>query len=183
MFLLALGNTMANSIWEAGLSSQKGWEKPTIASPRSTKETYIKSKYQWKGFLEYNAEDGQDQEDREAKFSVDLFRAAGRGDLHRVAELLAKGGSVEWKNPDDGHKTALHACAVGGGLMSGPLSGDGCNKSSVWQGIECAELLIQNGAKLDATDQEMHDILESAICGNACTEMVEYLTAKLAKLE
>ena len=178
--LLALGNNMANSIWEAGISLQKGWEKPTVDTPRSTKESFIKSKYQWKGFLEYKSEDGRNQKDRDAKFSVDLFRAAGQGDLYKVAEALAKGGCVEWKNSDDGDKTAMHACVVGGTQSREALAGDGGEIPSSWKGIECAELLIQNGAKLDATDQEEHDVLECAVCGNGRREMVEYLTAKFA---
>ncbi len=81
---------------------------------------------------------------------------------------MAHGGSVEWTNPDDGGKTALHICALG----SKPTDG------TVWQAIECAELLIQNGAKLNAFDASSHGILDCALLGAADVEMVEYLTAK-----
>uniref|UniRef100_A0A7S4HYM5 Arf-GAP domain-containing protein n=1 Tax=Odontella aurita TaxID=265563 RepID=A0A7S4HYM5_9STRA len=169
--LLALGNKRANVLWEAALSSQKGWKKPTPGDSRSAKETWIKSKYQWKGFLEYRKEDGREQDDRQATFSVNLYDCASRGDAVGAAEALAKGGRVDWKNENDGEKTALHACVVGA-----PSKDSGTR----WQGIECAELLLQNGAKLDATDCEEHDVLECAVCGRGQRDMIEYLTARLA---
>ena len=162
--LLGLGNEKVNRIWEAGLHHQKGWTKPKGGAPRKAKEEWIKSKYVWKGFLEYRPEDGREQEDREAKFSKDLFEAARRGDMCGISEALAKGGSVDWKNKDDGGKTALHICAIGQ-----PEDGDD---------ISCAELLIQNGAKLDAKDFDDHNVLDVAVVGGGRREMIEYLSAR-----
>jgi hypothetical protein len=166
--LLALGNEKVNPIWEGALALQKGWQKPTDSADRKIREDWIKSKYLWKGFLHFKDSDGETEVEILEKFSRDLYEAARKGDIWEVASALAHGGSIEWTNPDDGGKTALHICALG----SKPTDG------TVWQAIECAELLIQNGAKLNAFDASSHGILDCALLGNANVEMVEYLTAK-----
>jgi hypothetical protein len=168
--LLELGNDKVNRIWEAGLHHQKGWTKPSGGAPRKTKEEWIKSKYVWKGFLEYRSEDGREHEDREAKFSRDLYEAARHGDIFAMSEALAKGGSVHWKNDKEGGKTALHICVIGQ-----PEDGDDI---SSWKGVECAEFLIQNGAKLDVADFDHHKVLDVAVVGNGRREMIEYLSAR-----
>lgn len=159
-----------NRIWEAGLHNQKGWQKPKGGASRKAKEEWIKSKYVWKGFLEYDTNDGCDQEDRETKFSSDLYEAARRGDLFALQEALAKGGSVERKNKEEGGKTALHICVVGQPADENDLDS--------WQGLQCAELLIQNGAKLGAEDADHHKVLDCAVVGNGRREMIEYLSAR-----
>lgn len=45
----------------------------------------------WRGFILYKPSDGQNQEEREAKYNIDLYKAAGISDLYGVAEALAKG--------------------------------------------------------------------------------------------
>jgi ankyrin repeat protein len=121
-----------------------------------------------KGFLLFTDSDGKTEEERIEKFSRELYEAARKGDVCEVASALAHGGSVEWTNQDDGGKTALHICALG----SKPTD------DTVWQAVECAELLIQNGAKLNAFDASSHGVLDCALLGSAEVEMVEYLTAK-----
>jgi hypothetical protein len=166
--LLSLGNEKANPIWEGAIGMQKGWEKPTDSADRKTREDWIKSKYMWKGFLAFKDSDGKTEDEHKEKFSRDLYEAARKGDVCEAASALAHGGSVEWTNQDDGGQTALHICALG----SKPTDG------SVWQAIECAELLIQNGAKLNAFNASSHGVLDCALLGNADVEMVEYLTEK-----
>jgi len=168
--LIELGNNRVNQIWEAGLHHQKGWTKPKGGAPRKAKEEWIKSKYVWKGFLEYRAEDGREQEDREAKFSRDLYEGARSGDLGMIQEALAKGGSVGWRNEKEGGKTALHVCVLGHPSDEKELDS--------WKGIQCAELLIQNGAKLNAEDFDHHKALDCAVVGGARREMIEYLSAR-----
>ena len=165
-----LGNEKVNQIWEAGLHHQKGWTKPKGSAPRQAKEEWIKSKYLWKGFIEYRKEDGREQDDRETKFSTDLYDAARRGDLFAIQEALAKGGNVEWRNLKEGGKMALHICVVG--------QPEDENDMESWKGVQCAELLIQNGAKLDAEDFDHHKALDCALVGNARREMIEYLSAR-----
>lgn len=168
--LSELGNDKVNKIWESGLHHQKGWTKPSGGASRKAKEEWIKSKYLWKGFLEYLVEDGSNQEEREAKFNKELFESARRCDLTSISEALAKGGSVDWKNDQEGGKTALHICVVG-------RPEEGQDMTS-WKGLVCAEFLIQNGAKLTAEDLDHHTVLDCAVVGNGTREMIEYLEAR-----
>ncbi len=163
-----MGNELANSIWEAGVSSQRGWEKPAPNSSRKIKEDWIKSKYVWKGFLEYKNEDGKKHEDRISTFNVELYEAARNCDLHGVSLALAKGAVVDWKNSEENGKSPLHICASSIPTDDRP-----------WKGIECAELLIQNGAKLDLEDNDHHTVLDCAVTGTGNQEMVEYLLARI----
>lgn len=167
--LLALGNGKANSIWEAGLEQQKGWKKPDPSADRKTREEWIKSKFAWRGFVSYKDYEGMTEEERARKFSRDLFLAAKECNIPAAADALAHGGSVEWKNPEEGGKTALHICALA------KRSDDG-----QWKAIEMAEFLFQNGAKMDANaiDFAAHSVLDCALLGNAEIEMIEYLTSK-----
>lgn len=173
--LLALGNDKVNPIWEAGLESQRGWKKPTVDDSRKAKEEWIKSKYQWKGFLEVDSSDERDHDDRMEQVNRELYEAASIGNLMGVAEALAHGGSVDWKNHAEGGKTALHACAV-----SKPPSDDEDWQTGerAWLGIECAELLLQNGAKMKALDENHQGPLDCAVIGGAEREMIELLSAR-----
>jgi hypothetical protein len=166
--LLALGNDRVNPIWESGVALQQGWTKPGVDSSRQVKESWIKSKYHWKGFLEDHAADCTSPEERNEKLSRLLYDAARDADLLGVVEALAHGGSVTWRNPEEDGKTALHACAISRRSPGG----------EEWQGIECAELLCQNGAKLDVLDNNTQSVLDCAVIGNGEREMIEYLSAK-----
>ncbi len=77
---------------------------------------------------------------------------------------------MEWRNKEEKGKTALHICVVG--------KPDDENDIESWKGIQCAELLIQNGAKLNATDFDHHKALDCAVVGNGQREMIEYLSAR-----
>jgi hypothetical protein len=167
--LLELGNEKANAIWEAGSGQQEGWEKPKGGDGRQAKEEWIKSKYLWRGFLEFSESDGKTHVERETKFTKDLYDAASRGDVLGVASALAHSGMPTWQNPDDGGKTALHICAL-----------HKKSEGEEWKAIECAELLIQNGAKVDTRDNASHGVLDSAVVGNAEREMIEYLSMKVS---
>jgi hypothetical protein len=167
--LLCLGNDKVNPIWESGLAAQKGWKKPDHSADRKTREDWIRSKYLWKGFLRFEDSDGHSDRERNGKFSRDLCDAAVRGDVVAAANALAHGGSVEWTDQSRDGKTALHLCAL-------------CKREddgTPWTAIECAELLLQNGAKMDSLDASSHSVLDSALLGNAEVEMVEFLTSKV----
>lgn len=172
--LLSLGNDKVNPIWEAGLESQRGWKKPTVDDSRKAKEEWIKSKYQWKGFLEVDSEDERGHDEREEQVNLELYEAASTGNLMGVAEALAHGGSVDWKNHAEGGKTALHACAV----SKHPSDDDSTGGGDEWLGIECAELLLQNGAKMKALDDNHQGPLDCAVIGGAEREMIEFLSAR-----
>jgi len=87
-----------------------------------------------------------------------------------LADALAKGASVQWQNAADDNKTALHTCVS-------------CKKDGQkdWKGLETAELLIQNGAKIDTKDGMSQSVIDAAIVGNAEREMVEYLMTRLKR--
>lgn len=167
LLLLELGNEKVNSIWEQGISSQKGWTKPTETSDRKIREEWIRSKYMWKGFLSFEGMDDMIEEDRREKFNRELYKAAKVCDVYQIAYSLAHGGSVDWVNKEEEGRTALHACALAKRCNGG---------GEKFKFIEAAELLLQNGAKLIAKDINGHDVLAAAVIGGADVETVEFLS-------
>ena len=89
--LTALGNEFCNSVWAGAITAQTGWKNPLSKDDRKVKEEWIKSKYMWRGFIDYKPSDGQNQEEREAKYNIDLYKSASISDLYGVADALAKG--------------------------------------------------------------------------------------------
>jgi Arf-GAP/coiled-coil/ANK repeat/PH domain-containing protein len=166
--ILAIGNDKANAIWEEGVVTQKGWEKPNEKSGRKAKEEWIKSKYLWKGFLKLSENDGKNSEEREEKNSMEMYEATKNGNVLGIARALAHGAVVTWKNTDDNNKSALHACTQ----IKAADTED-------WKAIECAELLLQNGAKMNARDSITEGVLDSAVLANSDRAMIEYLSTKV----
>lgn len=165
--LLAIGNEKANAFWEKGLELQKGWKKPDPSVDRKVREGYIKSKYLWKGFLAYSESDGKTEAERVENFSQSLYKSAKKGDVLKMSEALAFGGSVDWMDAQDNNKTALQACVL---IPKGP------DKEN-WNAIECAELLYQHGAKLGS------QLLDFAIEHKAEQEMIDYLWTRLPEAD
>lgn len=166
--ILSIGNDNANAIWEEGCADQKGWDKPTEESSRKAREEWIKSKYLWRGFLKFSDDSGTTPEEQKEKSSRAMYEAAKNGDVLGIARALAHGAVVTWKNSDEDNKTALHACTQ--------LKTEADTDSKA---IVCAELLIQNGAKMDACDNLTQGILDSAMLANVDREMIEYLSSKV----
>jgi len=166
--ILSIGNRNANAIWEEGCADQKGWDKPTESSSRKAREEWIKSKYLWRGFLKFSDDDGTTPDERKEKFSRAMYEAAKNGDVLGTARALAHGAVVTWNNSDEENKTALHACTQ--------LKTEGDDDLKA---IVCAELLIQNGAKMDACDNLTQGILDSAMLANVDRSMIEYLSSKV----
>lgn len=177
--ICSIGNLRSNSIWEAGIAHQTGWTKPNASDDRKRKEDFIKSKYQWKGFIEYSQEIKSDEE-RQGKSSLDLYEAARQGDLLGIALALAKGGKVDWRNESDGGKTPLHICSqcenYEHSIVETEPAASTPRKNRILEFILCAELLLQNGAKIGILDGNDHSVLDCAVCGNAPREIVEFLT-------
>jgi hypothetical protein len=169
LLLLAMGNEKVNHIWEAGTGQQKGLEKPKGGDGRKAKDEWIKSKYLLKEFLTFSDSDGKTHIEREAKFNQDLFEASKRGDVMGIASALAHGAIANWKKPEENGKTALHICAL---LKR--------SEGEEWHAIECAELLVQNGAKLNGSDDSSHGVLDCAVIGSGERKMIEYLSIKMA---
>jgi hypothetical protein len=115
-----------------------GWVKPNQSSDRETRVKWIEAKYKWKGFTVVDAEGAAEGEGPSAR----LYEAAGAGDLKGCLRAVAHGADVNWvngraadTNPMHGGYTALHKACAEGKLL-------------------CAEVLFQNGADLDALDQQ-----------------------------
>lgn len=171
LMLLSIGNDFANSIWEGGISNQKGWSKPTPSDSRKSKEEWIKSKYLWRGFIDHKESDGKDQNERLSKFNRDLYDASKTCNIKSVAEALAKGADVNWVNEQDGDKTALFVCVTSKGQST---------SSQKRQYIETAELLLQNGSKTDISiNGERKSLLDFAL-ENAPEEIMKYLMSKIS---
>lgn len=160
---LALGNKNSNLIWEETLDEQSDREKLSEFDDRDKREKWIKSKYLKKDFLATSESMGD-----ETKVNMELYEAAKTGNLMEVATALARGANIDWRNDEDGGKTPMHACAICPRI-------DGQQK---WMGIECAELLLQNGANMKLLDHSSHNVLDCAVLGSADRDMVEYLSMK-----
>jgi hypothetical protein len=169
--ILAIGNERANAIWEAGSSNQRGWEKPGPEATRKAREEWIKSKYLWRGFLTYKEGDGKTHVEREDTYSRYLYQSAKEGNVLGIASALAHGAVVSWNNEGEDGRTALHTCCLYK-IVEGT--------DDEWKAIECAELLLQNGAKIDAKDNLAHGVLDCALLGNADRQMIEYLSQRVS---
>lgn len=168
LLIMSLGNNFMNFVFEGGIGNQKGWKKPKPDDSRKLKEEWIRSKYEWKGFIDFKSEDGSNQQEREHKYNMDLFNAANRCDVRAAATALAKGADVNWIN-DDG-RTALHACLVS----------NGGKDDEKWSGIETAELLLQNGAKTMTMNDESLSFVQLASEGGVNDDLSEYIIARLS---
>jgi ankyrin repeat protein len=168
--ILAIGNEKANAIWEAGTANQKGWEKPKADATRKAREEWIKSKYLWRGFLAYNDDDGKTHVEREEKYCRDMYESARKCEILGIASALAHGAVAGWHNEAEEGRTSLHTCCLY--KIEEP--------ESEWKSIECAELLLQNGAKIDSKDKLAHGALDCALLGNADRQMIEYLSKKVS---
>lgn len=130
--MLAIGNSLANSVWEANIGRQRSKPKPN--SPREEKEVWIRSKYEAKEFLatsaaSANANAGQQLIEAVIKYIKNLLNTFiteilinyfvngyFRSDIKTIVLLLANATS-EVANvhvgPRDVRTPLLLACATG----------------------------------------------------------------------
>ena len=106
--------------------------------------------------------------ERKDRLGLMLYEAAKHGDIDGLGEALAKGASIDWKNPKEGGKSALHVCVLG----KKP------EDNEKWNAIECIELLLGTGGRLDTMDNDGHNVMDCAVVGGAEREMVEFLATK-----
>jgi len=77
--------------------------------------------------------------------------------------------SVNYINLEAQETTPLQACVL-------------CKRedSENWMGIETAELLILNGARLDDSAGNHQNVLDTALLGNCDPEMMQYLMSRIS---
>ncbi|XP_073679303.1 arf-GAP with GTPase, ANK repeat and PH domain-containing protein 2 isoform X3 [Garra rufa] len=153
--LSAIGNHMANNIWE---TCTQGRQKLTPESTREQRETWIRAKYEQRAFV--SPLPAQCSEDT---MSTWLLKAVIDRDLPRLLLLLAHSTKEVINVPPEGaaqqHHSALHAaCQLGDVVMTQLLVWNGSDvKSKDPQGRtaltlarqagskECTEILLQHG--------------------------------------
>uniref|UniRef100_A0A1A7YVP5 ArfGAP with GTPase domain, ankyrin repeat and PH domain 2 n=1 Tax=Iconisemion striatum TaxID=60296 RepID=A0A1A7YVP5_9TELE len=163
--LAAIGNHMANSIWE---SCTQGRTKPTPNATREERESWIRAKYEQRAFVApLQPASGTKLSDK--SMPVWLLSAVTERDLPRLLLLLAHSTKEQINTQPTGSsalsRTALHAaCQLGDVVMTQLL---------VWYGIDvkekdsqgqtpvmiarktgskgCIDILLQHGGSNDAS--------------------------------
>ncbi|PAA57189.1 hypothetical protein BOX15_Mlig028593g1 [Macrostomum lignano] len=111
LVMRAIGNKLANSVWEARLPCHATFRKPSPESDREAKEIFIRAKYERREFL-------PDLPFRDSPVQQQLVDAIARSDTRQVILCLAVAGpAVNEPYSKQDPRAAIHIAATLGQLV------------------------------------------------------------------